>query len=79
VCHQLGQVCGSSGRPDPLVGDGREPGQWGSRGTHVSQNRIEKKGTKLNSDVSTLLPRFNLNTDTDTDIHIYLLADTDIG
>jgi hypothetical protein len=31
------QVGGSSNRSDPLVGDGREPGQWGPRGTHVSQ------------------------------------------
>jgi hypothetical protein len=31
------QVGGSSGRPDLLVRDGREPGQWGPRGTHVSQ------------------------------------------
>jgi hypothetical protein len=23
--------------PDPLVGDGREPGQWEPRGTHVSE------------------------------------------
>jgi hypothetical protein len=28
---------GSSGRPDPLVGNGREPDRWGPRGTHVSQ------------------------------------------
>jgi hypothetical protein len=31
------QVGGSSGRPDPIVGASREPGQWGPRGTHVSQ------------------------------------------
>jgi hypothetical protein len=37
-------------------------------------NRIEKKATKTNSDVSTLLPHLNSN----TDIHIYVLADTDI-
>jgi hypothetical protein len=30
------QVGGSSSRPDPLVGGGREPGRWGPRGTHVS-------------------------------------------
>jgi hypothetical protein len=28
---------GSSSRPDPLFGDGREPGRWGPRGTRVSQ------------------------------------------
>jgi hypothetical protein len=28
---------GLSSRPDPLVGDGSGPGQWGPRGTHVSQ------------------------------------------
>jgi hypothetical protein len=28
----------SSSRPDPLVGDGREPSHWGPRGTHVSQS-----------------------------------------
>jgi hypothetical protein len=27
----------ASSRPDPPVGDGREPGRWGPRGTHVSQ------------------------------------------
>jgi hypothetical protein len=29
--------------PDPLVGDSREPGRWGPRGTHVSHfsNKIE--------------------------------------
>jgi hypothetical protein len=32
-CH----VGESSGRSDPLVGDGREAGRWGPRGTHVSQ------------------------------------------
>jgi hypothetical protein len=42
VGRQLGQLGpltggGSSGGPDPLVGDGREPGRWGPRGTHVSQ------------------------------------------
>jgi hypothetical protein len=31
------QVVGSSGRPNPLVRDDREPGRWGPRGTHVSQ------------------------------------------
>jgi hypothetical protein len=31
------QVGGSSGRPDPLVGDDHELGWWGPRGTHVSQ------------------------------------------
>jgi hypothetical protein len=31
------QVGRSSGRSDPLVVDGREPGRWGPRGTHVSQ------------------------------------------
>jgi hypothetical protein len=31
------QVGEFSGRPDPLVGDGCEPGRWGPRGTHVSQ------------------------------------------
>jgi hypothetical protein len=36
-----------------------------------------EKTTKMNLDVSTLLPHLNLNTD--TDIHIYVLADTDIG
>jgi hypothetical protein len=41
VGHQLGQLGpltggGSSGRPDPLIRDGREPGRWGPRGTHVS-------------------------------------------
>jgi hypothetical protein len=34
------QVGGSSGRPDLLVRDGREPGRWGPRGTHVSQTHI---------------------------------------
>jgi hypothetical protein len=36
---RLGLLTGwrSSGRPDPLVVDGREPGRWGPRGTHVSQ------------------------------------------
>jgi hypothetical protein len=28
----------SSSRPDPLVGDDREPGRWGPRGTHVSHS-----------------------------------------
>jgi hypothetical protein len=42
VGRQLGQlgprqVCGSSGRPDLLVRDGRESSRWGPRGTHVSQ------------------------------------------
>jgi hypothetical protein len=42
VSYQLGrlgplQVGKSFGRPDPLVGDGCEPGRWGPRGTHVSQ------------------------------------------
>jgi hypothetical protein len=42
VGHQLGRqgplIGGrSSSRPDPLVGDVREPGRWGPRGTHVSQ------------------------------------------
>jgi hypothetical protein len=32
-----GQVGGSSSRSDPLVGDGRERGRWGPRGSHVSQ------------------------------------------
>jgi hypothetical protein len=41
VGRQLGrlghqQVGGSSGRSDPLVGDGCEPGRWGPKGTHVS-------------------------------------------
>jgi hypothetical protein len=27
----------SSGMPDPLVGDGLEPSQWGPRGTRVSR------------------------------------------
>jgi hypothetical protein len=31
------QVGGSSGRPNLLVRDEREPGRWGPRGTHVSQ------------------------------------------
>jgi hypothetical protein len=31
------QVGGSSGSPDPLVGDVFEPDRWGPRGTHVSQ------------------------------------------
>jgi hypothetical protein len=34
---RLSQVGGSSGRPDQLVRDGREPGRWGPRGSHVSQ------------------------------------------
>jgi hypothetical protein len=31
VGHQLGRlgISGSSGRPGPLVGDGRELGRWG--------------------------------------------------
>jgi hypothetical protein len=29
-------VGGSSGRPDPFVGDSRESGRWGPKGTHVS-------------------------------------------
>jgi hypothetical protein len=29
------QVDGSSGRPDPLVGDDHEPSRWGHRGTQV--------------------------------------------
>jgi hypothetical protein len=42
VGRQLGrlahwQIGGSSGRPDLLVMDGREPGRWGPKGTHVSQ------------------------------------------
>jgi hypothetical protein len=42
VGHQLGQLGPltgrrSSGRPDLLVRDGREPGRWGPRSTHVSQ------------------------------------------
>jgi hypothetical protein len=37
VCWVHYQVGGSSGRPDPLVGDGREPGRGEPRGTHVSQ------------------------------------------
>jgi hypothetical protein len=41
VGHQLGHLGPLTGqrassRPDPLVGDGHEPGRWGSRGTHVS-------------------------------------------
>jgi hypothetical protein len=32
-----GQVVGPSNRSEPLVGDGRERGRWGPRGTHVSQ------------------------------------------
>jgi hypothetical protein len=31
------QVSESYDGLDPPVGDGREPGQWGPRGTHVSQ------------------------------------------
>jgi hypothetical protein len=31
------EVGGSFGRPNPLVGDSREPDRWGPRGTHVSQ------------------------------------------
>jgi hypothetical protein len=31
------QFGGSSGRPGPLVRDGREPGRCGPRGNHVSQ------------------------------------------
>jgi hypothetical protein len=31
------QVGWSSSRPDPLVGDGREPSRWGPSGTLVSQ------------------------------------------
>jgi hypothetical protein len=36
---QLGPLTGDvlSSWPDPLVGDGREPGRWGPRGTHDSQ------------------------------------------
>jgi hypothetical protein len=37
--HQ--QVGGSSGRPDPFVGDSREPGRWGPRGTHFSQSSVD--------------------------------------
>jgi hypothetical protein len=42
VRHQLGwlgPLLGrrSSGRPDLLLGDGRELGRWGPKGTHVSQ------------------------------------------
>jgi hypothetical protein len=42
VGHQLGRLGplsggGSSGRPNPLVGDICEPGRSGPRGTHVSQ------------------------------------------
>jgi hypothetical protein len=42
VGHQLGRLDPltgrrSSSRSDPLVRDGREPGRWGPRGTHVSQ------------------------------------------
>jgi hypothetical protein len=40
-------------------------------------NRIEKKLLKTNSDVSTLPPHWNSNTD--TNIYIYVLADTYIG
>jgi hypothetical protein len=39
----------------------------------IRWNQIEKKSTKTNSDVSTLLP--HLNSNTDMDIHIYILAD----
>jgi hypothetical protein len=31
------QVGRSSGRPDPLIEDGREPDRWRPKGTHVSQ------------------------------------------
>jgi hypothetical protein len=34
------QVGGSSGRSDPFVGDSRETGRWGPRGTYVS-NKID--------------------------------------
>jgi hypothetical protein len=39
---QLGRLGPLTGRrvfcrPDPLVGDDREPGRWRPRGTHVSQ------------------------------------------
>jgi hypothetical protein len=40
-------------------------------------NHIEKKSTKKNSGVSTLLP--HLNSNMDTDIHTDVLADMDIG
>jgi hypothetical protein len=40
-------------------------------------NRIGRIEKKTNSDVSTLIP--HLNSNTDTNIHIYILADTDIG
>jgi hypothetical protein len=36
----------SSSRPDPLVGDDREPGRWGSKGTHVSHLHF---GTNFNT------------------------------
>jgi hypothetical protein len=36
------QVGGSSGRPDPLIRDGREPGRWGPKGTYVSVGFSEK-------------------------------------
>jgi hypothetical protein len=32
--------------PDTLVGDGREPGRWGPRGTHVSQIKIGEEKEK---------------------------------
>jgi hypothetical protein len=38
VCWAHRQVGESSGRPNRLVRDGRKPGQWGSKGTHVPQN-----------------------------------------
>jgi hypothetical protein len=31
--------------PDPLVGDGHEPGRWGPRGTHISQAPERGVGT----------------------------------
>jgi hypothetical protein len=41
-CRPTCQLSESSGGPDPLVGDGREPGRWGPRGTHVSQSQEEE-------------------------------------
>jgi hypothetical protein len=42
----------------------------------IRWNQIEKKSTKTNSYVSTLLP--HLNSNTDMDIHIYILADINL-
>jgi hypothetical protein len=46
------QVSGSSGGPDPLVGDGREPSRRGSRGTYVSHGdklKIKEVGANYSS------------------------------